>query len=124
MIIDAHTHAWPDAIAERALGAPSPAIKRQGDGKTASLVKALEAGGVDRAVCLGIANTAKHLEATNKFAATLDARLIGFGSLHAGRDVETNLHSLRENGLRGTKLNPPFQGFGGNAARLLKLATP
>jgi predicted TIM-barrel fold metal-dependent hydrolase len=112
MIVDSHTHAWPDSIAERALGAPSPDIVRQGDGKLSSLVAALDAAGVDRAVCLSIANLPRQLDAANGFAASLDpARFVGFGSLHAELDVETNLEGLRSRGLRGAKLNPPFQGF-------------
>ncbi len=119
MIIDVHTHVWPDAIAARAITAASAEIKRQGDGRQSSLLDVMEQSGVDRAVCLGIANTPKQLESVNRFAASLDKQhLIGFGSLHADLDVETNLKSLRDNGLKGAKLNPPFQGFSLDDRRL------
>lgn len=111
MIVDAHTHVWPDAIAERAIGAPSEDLHPIGDGKVAGLIEALHVAGVQHAVCLGIANTPRHLDATNRFAGSLQDPLIGLGSIHPGLDVGTNLDSLRSNGLRGAKINPPFQGY-------------
>lgn len=121
MVVDFHTHVWPDAIAERALSAASADVERQGDGKVSSLLAALAVAGVERAVCLGIANFAKYLDATNRFAASLPEPLIGFGAVHVERDVETNVRSLRENCLRGVKLNPPFQGFALDDPRLAEI---
>lgn len=121
MVIDAHTHVWPDAIAERAVHPPSPGIVPRGDGKQASLLAALDAAGIDAAVCLGIANLPRHLDAANAFAGSLDERLTGFGSVHVELDVETNLRSLRANGLRGAKINPPFQGFALDDPRLWEI---
>jgi uncharacterized protein len=122
MIIDGHFHVWPDAIAERALARPSDDLVRFGDGTTASAESVLAAAGIDRAVCLGVANDAKNLEATNRFAAGLDPdRFIGFGTIHPDLPVEQNLASLRANGLRGVKVHPLFQGYALNDPRLWEI---
>lgn len=112
MVIDGHFHVWPDAIAKRALGNPSAELKRFGDGTVGGAAAVLDAAGIDRAVCLCIANVAKHVESVNRFAGELDPeRFIGFGTIHPDLPVERNLASLRENGLHGVKVHPLFQGF-------------
>jgi predicted TIM-barrel fold metal-dependent hydrolase len=122
MIIDVHTHVWPDRIAHRALGAPSAGIQRHGDGTVAGAAEAMRRGEVDRFVCLAVADTGPRLEAANAFVGGLDpARFIGFGTVHADRSPEDNLKSLRENGLRGVKVHPLFQGYPLDDARLWEI---
>ena len=111
MVIDIHTHVWPDAIAARALGGAPADLQRFGDGTCASLLETLGAAGIDRAVCLGVAPTAATVEAANRFAGSLQEPLIGFGAIHPDLSPEENLESLRRNGVRGVKVHPVFQGF-------------
>ena len=119
MILDVHTHVWPDHIAPRALGAPADGIRRYGDGTVVGAEDAMRRAGVDRSVCLAVADTAPRLEAANAFVGGLDPdRFIGFGTVHAGRSPEENVGSLRENGLRGVKIHPLFQGYPLDDARL------
>lgn len=121
-IVDGHCHVWPDAVAEKALAAPSPGLRRFGDGKIATLLATMDAAGVDRAICLGVANTPDRVEAANRFAGSLDpARLIGFGSIHPGLGVEENVESLRRHGLRGVKVHPLFQGYSLDDPHLLEV---
>ena len=119
MIVDTHTHVWPDAIALRALAAV-PALERIGDGTLGSLEAALSEAGVDRAVCLGVAPDGARVEAANAFLGDLDgARYIGFGSIHPDLTPDENLASLRKNGLRGAKVHPIFQSYSLDDPRLL-----
>ncbi|MGY2067272.1 amidohydrolase family protein [Blastococcus sp. SYSU DS0619] len=112
MIIDVHCHAWPDAIAERALGPRVPQLPRVGDGKISTLPGVLAASGVDRGVLLGIADTAKYVDGVNRFVGrSRGGSLLGFGTVHPDLPVEENLASLRSNGIRGVKLHSLFQGF-------------
>jgi predicted TIM-barrel fold metal-dependent hydrolase len=120
-VVDGHCHVWPDSVAARALAAPSRDLKRFGDGTVSSLLEAMDAGGIDRAVCLGVANTADRVEAANRFAGSLPDRLIGFGSVHPDLPLEENLESLRRYGLRGVKVHPLFQGYALDDARLVEL---
>jgi predicted TIM-barrel fold metal-dependent hydrolase len=112
MIIDGHVHVWPDQIAARALGSPSDGLHRFGDGTVASAVAAFDRAGIDRGVCLAVADAPQRLEAANRFVGSLDPeRFIGFGTVHPRRTPQENLDSLREHGLRGVKVHPLFQGF-------------
>ena len=119
MIVDVHTHVWPDKIARRALGTPAEGIRRFGDGTVASARESMERAGIDRNVCLAVADTPERLEAANAFVGGLDPEwFVGFGTVHAGRSPSDNVRSLRDNGLRGVKIHPLFQGYALDDRRL------
>jgi predicted TIM-barrel fold metal-dependent hydrolase len=111
LVIDIHTHIWPDAIAARALGGAPADLERFGDGTRASLLEKMRQAGIDRSVCLGIAPSGASVEAANRFAGGLEEPLIGFGAIHPDLTPEENLASLRRNGVRGVKVHPVFQHF-------------
>jgi predicted TIM-barrel fold metal-dependent hydrolase len=117
--IDVHAHVWPDAAAERALASSIDDLRHYGDGKVASLIASMDAAGIDRTVCLGVANVPAQVEKANRFLGSLDReRFIGFGSVHAGLSPDENVASLRAHGLPGAKVHPLFQGYGLDDARL------
>jgi hypothetical protein len=110
VIIDGHTHVYPERVAKKALAGSVPDLRRYGDGTVAGLTATMMAAGVDRSVCLGVANTPDRVPNANRFAGGLDpARFIGFGSVHPGLSPEENVASLREHGLLGAKIHPLFQ---------------
>jgi predicted TIM-barrel fold metal-dependent hydrolase len=109
--IDAHTHVWPDHLAERALDGAFPELPRRGDGKLASLQTSLQDAGIDAAVCLGVAVEARQVGAANRFVASLPENVIGFGSVHPSLNAEDVLSDLRVNHLRGVKIHPIVQDF-------------
>jgi uncharacterized protein len=122
MIIDAHFHVWPDEIARKALGRPAEDLRRRGDGTEAGAREAMKRAGIDRAVAFGIANRPEHIDTANRYVASLDPEaFIPFGTIHPGASVEKNLSSLRENGLRGVKVHPLFQGYALDDPGLLEL---
>jgi predicted TIM-barrel fold metal-dependent hydrolase len=121
-VIDGHCHVWPDAIAAQALAGAGAHFQRFGDGTVASLLKAMDEGGVDRAVCLGVAATPERVETANRYAASLtSSRLIGFGSIHPALPLDDNLRTLRANGLCGVKVHPLYQGYALDDPRLLEI---
>lgn len=116
MILDFHTHAFPDMLAPRAIAklASASDLVPQHDGTADSLISLMDACGVDRAVVLSIATNAHQEPSVNRFAVSLVAkeRLIPFGSVFPGSDTwEEQLHFLAENGIRGIKLHPEYQNF-------------
>ena len=120
-MIDVHTHAWPDRVAERALAGSFDDLERFGDGKVDSLLAKMDAAGIDRAVNLGVAPTPEYVEGVNRFLGTLDReRFVGFGSIHAELSPEENLASLRANRLCGVKIHPLFQHYRLDHPGLLK----
>jgi predicted TIM-barrel fold metal-dependent hydrolase len=122
MIVDSHTHIWPDAIAGRALHGILPEVERHGDGTVGDLVSAMTRSGIDRSVCLAVAISAGHVEAANRFAAGLDGgRFIGFGAIHPDIEPEVMVASLRRHGLKGVKVHPLFQHIDLDDPRLAEI---
>jgi predicted TIM-barrel fold metal-dependent hydrolase len=112
MIIDFHNHVWPDDIAPRALGGNIPGMELFGDGTAAGLSAVQDEAGIDRSVCLAVANTPAQLTSANRFAGSLDrSRFIPFGTIHPLATPEENVRHLRENKLPGVKLHAVFQGY-------------
>lgn len=112
MIIDAHCHVWPDHIAARMVAARPAGMDARHDGTLSGLLRTMDGAGIDRAMCLGVANVPKNVARTNEFIGTVDRnRFIPFGTVHPGLSIEENLRSLRENDIGGVKLHPLFQSL-------------
>lgn len=117
MLIDFHTHAFPDRIAANAiekLRYASGGMEPQTDGTIASLKLEMQKDGVDVSVVQCIATTPKQQTNVNNFAIEInrDASLFGFGSVHP--DAENALDELERihaAGLKGVKLHPEYQSF-------------
>ncbi len=122
MIIDVHCHVWPDEIAPRVLASNPAGLTPFADGTVAGLLRTMDAAGVERACCLGVANVAKNVERTNEFIGSVDrSRLYAFGTVHQDLSVEENLRSLRNNGIQGIKLHPNFQGISLSDPRVIEI---
>jgi uncharacterized protein len=122
LVVDVHCHAWPDRIAERALGGRSPQLPRRGNGTISGLREAMARSGVDQAVVLGIADEARHVDGVNRFVAAKKAEgFLAFGTVHPDLPVEENLAILRRTGVRGVKLHTLFQGFALDDPRMYAL---
>jgi uncharacterized protein len=122
MILDSHTHVWPDKVAKAALGKPSGELERKGDGTVAGLLASMDRAGVERSVVLGVGNTADKVASANRWVGSLDpARFVGFGSIHPDLSVEENVAGLREHRLKGVKVHPLFQGYALDDPRLIAI---
>ncbi len=121
MLIDFHTHVFPDKIAKRAIESlESNVIRMQGknypavtDGSLGELIRTMAEDGVDYSVVLPIATTVRQSESINRFAREINGKngIISFGSVHPMQeDYERVLEGIAEAGLRGIKLHPEYQG--------------
>lgn len=117
MVIDFHTHAFPDAIAPRAMQTLSYAaggLKPQTEGTVDSLKEQLQTDGVDMAVVLSIATNPTQQKKVNDFAISVneDPMLFAFGSVHPqAEDALEELERIHTAGLKGVKFHPEYQGF-------------
>jgi predicted TIM-barrel fold metal-dependent hydrolase len=120
VIIDAHTHVWPDKIARAALvGNPVDKITARADGTVAGLMADMAVSGVDLSCCLAIANRPEQIERVNEFAAGLrSSSRYPFGTIHVGRSLAENMDALRSNGIDAVKIHPLFQDFALDDPRL------
>lgn len=122
MIIDAHTHVWPDVIARRAIGGRDHGLDAVGDGTVAGLGAHMEVSGVDRSVIFGIGEKPATLEKANAFVGAQDrSRFIPFGSIHVELSPEENLDILHRHRIQGIKVHPLFQGFALTDPRLIAI---
>ncbi len=116
MLIDFHTHAFPDKIANKAMEAlsASSALIPASSGTIDGLKKSMKDSGVDKSVILGIATNERQQKSVNDFLINLkdDESLIPFGSVHPDApDALFELERLKTEGIKGIKFHPEFQNF-------------
>ncbi len=121
MIIDFHTHVFPEKIAARTLEILKAGIKReQGidypsftDGTVTGLRESMDRCGIDMSVIMPIATKPEQTATINAYAARIsEGRLLSFGSVHPDDpNALAVLEELAEAGFKGIKLHPEFQDF-------------
>lgn len=116
MIIDFHTHVFPDAVAPKAIASlvKSGGIPAYSDATARGLRGSMKQAGIDRSLILPIATKPSQTPSINRFAVELNGKdgLYSFGSVHPlYGDWRGELKRIRQAGLKGIKLHPDFQGF-------------
>jgi predicted TIM-barrel fold metal-dependent hydrolase len=117
MIIDFHTHCFPEKIAEKSMNIlknRSGIIHPSHNGTPASLVEAQRKAGVDYSVILNISTNPHQQRSVNNFAISLldHEGVIPFGSVHPdSEDIFEELERLKEAGIKGIKFHPDYQDF-------------
>ena len=117
-VIDFHTHAFPDALAPRAIAqltinAAASGYTPMTDGTIAGLIDSMDRAGISRSVVCNIATNPRQMENVNEFALSLrnHPRLIPLGSVHpdaSAESVENALNTLKEGGIPGIKIHPDY----------------
>lgn len=116
MIIDFHTHIFPDNIAEKAINSLSKtsAFMPVSAGTQDSLKKSMNNAGITKSVVLNIATNEHQQEKVNDFAISLlkDEHFIPFGSVYpSAKNAVEELERIKANGIKGIKLHPEYQNF-------------
>ena len=118
MLIDFHTHAFPDTLAPRAIPSLQEKINVQPetDGTLSSLIRKMDEWGVSRAVICNIATNPRQNAKVNDFAiSTLREhgdRLVPLGSINPGlEDIAGEMERLKQNGIRGIKIHPDYMEY-------------
>ena len=118
MIIDFHTHIFPDSLAPRTLPHLSKIahdIPYHTDGTQTGALEAMRRWGVDYSVVLHIATKLGQARRINSFACEVQAahpQFLCFGSLHpADEDAPAVAAEISKAGLYGVKLHPAYQNF-------------
>ena len=129
MIIDMHTHTFPDKIAASTLDK----LKHMGgtepftDGTVAGLRRSMAAAGVDCSVVLPVATNPRQVVHVNDASARISETaeqtgVLSFGCMHPDfEDYKGELRRIRELGLRGIKLHPPYQSVDFDDVRYLRI---
>lgn len=117
MLIDFHTHAFPEKIAEKAiekLSFASGGLTPNTNGTFFDLKRLLKESRVDKAVVLNIATNPEQQKNVNDFAASINdnCNIFSFGSVYPDSpDALFELERIKELGLKGVKLHPDYQQF-------------
>lgn len=127
MIIDFHTHCFPDALAERVV----PALAKEANikafcpGTVSGLCASMRHAGVDYSVMLQIATKPSQNHSVNTWAIERnESGIIPFGSVHPlGEDWSDELDRLATAGIKGIKLHPEYQQFYVDADFMLPIYT-
>lgn len=115
MIIDFHTHCFPDELAPKATAvlAERAGTPKRLEGTIGDLMASMDKSGVDASVVLGIATKPSQTRRINDWSDEINnERIIAFGSVHPDyEDWETELERISELGLKGIKFHPDYQDF-------------
>ena len=113
MIIDFHTHIFPDKIAGRTLDYLSDIINSRpfAPGTYTGLCKSAEQAKVDVSIALPAVTKVSQIESVNRFASRyLEGSVISFGGIHPeASNYKDILHDIKSMGLKGIKLHPDYQ---------------
>ena len=117
MIIDFHTHIFPDGIAPKTIPflEQRSGVKANTDGMLKGLLCAMEQRGVDLSVVHPVVTKPSQFESVNTFAKyvndTCEGKLLSFGGIHPDcEDYKAKLDYIKSLGLPGIKLHPDYQG--------------
>lgn len=129
VIIDIHTHTFPDKIASSAI-AKLQSVSRTwafSDGTNAGLSASMARAGVDCSVILPVATSAKQVVHINDSAIRLNERfpetgLLSFGCMHPDfEDWHDELSRIAAQGIKGIKIHPAYQAADLDDIRYLRV---
>ena len=129
MVIDIHTHTFPEQIAAATLEKLSGVshLRPFTDGTAAGLAASMAQAGVDRSVVMPVATAPRQVPRLNDAAAQLNdtwgaAGLLSFGCIHPDfPDWRSELARAAALGLKGIKLHPVYQGVSLDDPRYLRI---
>lgn len=126
MIIDFHTHSFPDELASKTI----PYLEEKAgfiaktDGTISSLARSMDRANIDISVLLPVITNPKHVVKINNCAIENDKldRFISFGGMHPDyEDYKNELNRLKENGIKGIKFHPDYQNTFIDDPKMIKI---
>ncbi len=125
MIIDFHTHAFPDAVAAKAI----PALAKEGNvtahttGTVDALLASMDRAGIDTSVICSIATRPAQFETILAWSHGIRSpRLVPLPSIHpADTEITAKIFRLKGEGFAGIKMHPYYQDFFLDEERLTPL---
>ncbi len=124
MIVDTHTHIYPDKIA----GIIAKKLVKE-DGKlvdftTRGLLSSMDRLGINSSVLFNIAEKPSVVRPANDFLASVcdGQRLVGLGTIHPDyEDFKDEIDRIKVMGLRGVKFHSRYQNFFVDEERMLRI---
>lgn len=129
MIIDFHTHTFPEKISSRVVKklGTNAHIKAYTDGSMENLIASMEKAGVSYSVNLPVMTRPEQVEKINSSMienreALLARGIITFGGIHPDyTDYKKEIRRLRAHHIAGIKLHPAYQNINLDDIRMLRI---
>lgn len=129
MVIDIHTHIFPDKIAAEVIEKLSRISRAKyfSDGTLNGLLNSMEKSGVDISVVLPVATAPRQVVKINDFAAQINEKfsaqgIIYFAAMHPDfEDFRAELSRVKSLGLKGIKIHPIYQGENLDGKKFLQI---
>lgn len=126
MIIDFHTHIFPDRVALKAIPQMEKKanVKAYHNGTLRGLLESMKEADIDYSVVLPVVTAPRQFDSINKFANEVDKidNLISFGGIHPDTDnYKIELETIKKYGFKGIKLHPEYQEMNINDDRYLRI---
>lgn len=131
MLIDFHTHIFPEKIAKGTMAIlKKPMADYKGgsyephtDGTLEGLKKSMKENNIDISVVLPVVTSPKQTETINDFAKSVCSKeIFAFGGIFPGQeDFEDALWGIKERGLKGVKIHPEFQKCSVDSDNVVKI---
>ena len=125
-VIDFHTHAFPDALADRAIQAllaEAPGVTAHHGGKVADLIASMDEAGIETSVLCSIATKPAQFEPILQWSKQVRSdRVIPFPSFHPqDNDFKERIRVIKGEGFKGVKFHPYYQEFHLDDDRMLHI---
>lgn len=126
MIIDFHTHTFPDKIASVAIEKLKSAshTKAFTDGTDGKLLASMASCGIEKSVVLPVATNPEKIPHINDISAEKNrsGNLVYFAAMHPDfADAKAELRRIRDLGIKGVKLHPVYQNIDFDDMRTLRI---
>ncbi|MCL2889597.1 MAG: amidohydrolase family protein, partial [Eggerthellaceae bacterium] len=127
LIIDFHTHVFPDHIAAKTIEKLSAEIDHiyqvVHDGSTAALLKFMDDNSIDVSVVQPVITKASQANTINTWAQGIcSKRLISFGAVHPhSENYKKEIDFVVDLGLKGLKFHAEYQGFQVDESKMLHI---
>ncbi len=114
-IVDFHTHAFPDELADRAMKllTEEGGVKPHLDGKISSLLRSMDACGIEKSIVCSIATKPVQFDPILSWCRKIrSGRIIPFPSLHPqDPQFSERISEIKKEGFKGIKFHPYYQDF-------------
>lgn len=126
MIVDFHTHTFPEKIAKSAIKKLSVSgdTKNYTDGTADCLLFSMKESNIDYSVILPVATNPSQCTTINSVAANVNdtySSLISFGGIHPDSNYKEVLNNIHSAGIKGIKLHPVCQNVDFDDIRIKRI---
>ena len=129
MIIDMHTHIFPEKISGTVIEKLSRVSRTPAftDGTLSGLKKSMDAAQINFSVVLPVATNTSQVEKINSSSAALNEKFFGegiisFGCMHPDfTNYREELSRVKNHGLKGIKIHPVYQGTNLDDLKFLRI---